>query len=193
MIIHTYAKLQEPLSLFHEVLSILRKKEDELLITTENKRSFKELDKIMISDKNIIYIISSVYSLGLNDADISTRLSWFIQNSINLVICDIPSTYQYGVTQPMNQAILSTILQSFLNGNDNIIKTSFKKSNSGRNKLPFPDNWDELYERWLKEEITSKQFITMTGLKKATFYNLLSEYKEIQNRNSQYLTQYKIT
>jgi hypothetical protein len=88
----------------------------------------------------------------------------------------------------MNQAILSTILQSLLVENKTI---SFKRSNSGRNKLPFPNNWDELYEKWEKDEITSKQFIEMSGLKKATFYNLLTEYKEIQNRNKQYLKQIK--
>ena len=43
----------------------------------------------------------------------------------------------------------------------------------------------------LSNEIRSKQFIEMSGLKKATFYNLLTEYKEIQNRNKQYLKQIK--
>ena len=87
---------------------------------------------------------------------------------------------------------MSTLLQSVLSGNKNIITVSFKRTNSGRYKLPFPDNWDELYEQWFKKKITSKQFIEMSGLKKATFYNLLTEYKDIQSANAEYMKRYKI-
>lgn len=192
MIIHSYAKLHEPLSVFDNVINVIKKNNDELLIASESKRSFRELDNIKIINNDIIYVVSSLSSLGLNDADIAAQLSWFIDNSMKLVICDITSTYEFGVTQPMNQAILSTILQSILSGNKNIITVSFKRSNSGRNKLPFPDEWDELYDKWTKGEITSKQFIDLSGLKKATFYNLLTEYKDIQLANAQYLKRYKI-
>lgn len=145
-----------------------------------------------LKNDDVVYIISSLNSLGLNDAEIATQLSWFVDNCVKLVICDIPSTYEFGVNQPMNQAILSTLLQSIITRNQNMITVSFKKSNSGRSKLPFPDDWDELYEKWVNNEITSRQFIALSGLKKATFYNLLTEYKEIQSANLEYMKQYKI-
>lgn len=192
MIIHLYAKLHEKLSVFDNAVDTIKGDADELLVTTESRRSFRELENIKNTDDNIVYIISSLNSLGLNDADIASQLSWFIDNSVKLVICDIVSTYEFGVTQPINQAVLSTVLQSVLNGNKNIITVSFKRSNSGRNKLPFPDDWEELYEKWENSEITSKQFIDLSGLKKATFYNLLTEYKNIQSANAQYLKRYKI-
>lgn len=192
MIIHLYAKLHEKLSVFDNAVDTIKGDADELLVTTESRRSFRELENIKNTDDNIVYIISSLNSLGLNDADIASQLSWFIDNSVKLVICDIVSTYEFGVTQPINQAVLSTVLQSVLNGNKNIITVSFKRSNSGRNKLPFPDDWEELYEKWENGEITSKQFIDLSGLKKATFYNLLTEYKDIQSANAQYLKRYKI-
>lgn len=192
MIIHLYAKLHEKLSVFDNAVDTIKGDADELLVTTESRRSFRELENIKNTDDNIVYIISSLNSLGLNNADIASQLSWFIDNSVKLVICDIVSTYEFGVTQPINQAVLSTVLQSVLNGNKNIITVSFKRSNSGRNKLPFPDDWEELYEKWENSEITSKQFIDLSGLKKATFYNLLTEYKNIQSANAQYLKRYKI-
>ncbi len=192
MIIHSYAKLHEPLSLFENVISIIKTDSDELLITSESKRSFRELDNIKKIDNDVVFVISSLNSLGLNDADIATQLTWFVDNAVKLVICDIPSTFEFGITQPMNQAILSTILQSLLSGNKNIVTVSFKRANSGRNKLPFPDNWDELYEKWSNGEISSKEFINSSGLKKATFYNLMTEYKEIQSANAQYLKRYKV-
>lgn len=192
MVIHLYAKRHEPLSLFDSVIDVIKREGDEIYITTESKRSFRELEDIKKNRGETIYVISSLNSLGLNEADVSTQLSWFIDAAAKLVICDISSTYEFGVSQPMNQAILSTLLQAILSGNKNIITVSFKRSNSGRSKLPFPENWDELYEKWSKGEITSKQFIDMSGLKKATFYNLVTEYKEIQTANAQYLKRYKI-
>lgn len=191
MKIHLYSKLHEPLSVFDNVIDIMKNDNAELFITSESKRTFRELENIKVIDKDIIFVVSSLNSLGFNDADIATQLSWFIDNSVKLVICEISSTYEFGVNQPMNQAILSTVLQSILSGNKNIITVSFKRTNSGRTKLPFPDNWDELYERWNKKEISSKEFIALSGLKKATFYNLLTEYKEIQSANSQYLKKYR--
>ena len=192
MKIHSYAKLNESLSLFDDVIDIIKKDTDELYITSENKRSFRELENIKTIDDDIIYVISSLHSLGLNDADIATQLTWFIDNSVKLVIGEISSTYEFGVSQPMNKAILSTILQSILSGNKNIVTVTFKRANSGRLKLPFPDNWDELYYKWTKNEISSKEFMTLSGLKKATFYNFLAEYKEIQSINEQYLKRYKV-
>ena len=41
-------------------------------------------------------------------------------------------------------------------------------------------------------EYTTKQFIEKTEIKKATFYNLLTEYKDIQVQNEKYLKRYKI-
>lgn len=192
MVIQIYAKLNEQLSIFDDLLAIIKEPEDEVFITTENKRSFRLLENIRTTDTNTIVAISSVSSLGLNDADIANELSWFKDNSAKLVICDIPSTYEYGITQPMNQAVLGTILQSILSGNKNVITVTFKRSNSGRSKLPFPDNWDELYEKWDRGELSSKQFIEMSGLKKATFYNLMTEYKEIQSANANFLKKYKV-
>lgn len=186
-----YAKLSEELSVFDNVLDLMKTPEDELFISTESRRAFSELENIKTSDADLI-IISSLNSLGLNDADIATQLSWFVDNSVKLVVCEINSTYEFGVSQPMNKAILNTLLHSILSGNKNIVTVSFKRNNSGRSKLPLPDNWDELYEKWQNKEITSKDFMEKSGLKKATFYNVLTEYKEIQNANTKYLEKYKI-
>ena len=60
----------------------------------------------------------------------------------------------------------------------------------GRNKIVFPDTWDELYALWERHEISSKEFIEKSGLKKATFYNLLAEYKETIKEKNKYLKKY---
>lgn len=190
MNIFIYAKLQEPVSAFDNVINAIKYDTDTVSITTENKRSFRKLECIKNPSYDNIYVISSLSSLGINDTEISNQLSWFIDNCVFLVVCDVPATYQFGVSQPMNQAVLTTLLQS-LTQNKNIVAIPAKRSNSGRSRLPFPDNWDELYEQWTNQKITSGQFLQMSGLKKATFYNLLTEYKNIQAANEQYSKRYK--
>lgn len=193
MNINIYAKLTEDIKSFEETMNLIRQNKEEVIVIIENKRSFREFETLKTKcQREDIVVVSSLYSLGVNDAEISNQLNWFIKNSILLVICEIPSTYEFGVAQPINQAILSTLLQAVLNKNKNIIPLSFKKSNAGRNKIEFPNEWDELYEKWERKEISSKEFITVTGLKKATFYNLMTEYKSLQKINQEYIKKYKI-
>ena len=53
----------------------------------------------------------------------------------------------------------------------------------GRKKIRFPENWEILYEKYAAKEITANDFQKMSGLKRATFYNLLCEYKELLRLN----------
>lgn len=159
----------------------------------ENKRSFRELDAIKNKCQcNGIVIVGSLSSLGINDNEIAIQLGWFINKPVILVICNIPSTYEYGFSQPMNKAVLSAILQTAIGHSKNIVTIpQDRKSNAGRHKTGFPSNWDDLYNKWTNKEISSKDFIKQTGLKKATFYNLLTEYKEIQQINAEYIKKYR--
>lgn len=84
-------------------------------------------------------------------------------------------------------------MQSVLNGNKKLVEVSFKKSSVGRSRLPFPDNWDSLYAEWKAKKITSKEFIEQAGLKRASFYNLMTEYREIQKENEEYIKRYKLS
>ena len=49
-------------------------------------------------------------------------------------------------------------------------------------KISFPDNWENLYAAWDNGEITAKEFMDKSGLKKGTFYHLVNEYKELLDR-----------
>lgn len=78
-----------------------------------------------------------------------------------------------------------------LNTHKNIVEIPRnKRNNSGRSKIAFPDRWDELYEEWENKKITSKEFMKQSGLKKATFYNILTEYKAMLKEQSDYLKKY---
>lgn len=193
MSIYIYAKKTEDIHTLDNVIDIIRKGSDEIIVSVENKRCFRELAAMKEkSTKEDIIVVQNLNSLGLNDVDISNELNWFISKSMKLVIGDTPATYEYGVSQPMNQAVLTVVLQNLIQRRNNIVEMPRnKRSNSGRNKIDFPNNWDELFEKWKSKEISSKEFIASTGLKKATFYNLLTEYKEIQKMNDEYTERFK--
>lgn len=191
MLFHVYAKHDVNIESFDDIISLLKQNNDVVDITVENRRSFHDYQKLIDSiDTNNVVIVRDLEDLGNNNIDIVNRIDWFIQKSIILVIVAIDSTYTYGIGQPMNKAILSTLVQSLTLPGSNIVSFSGKKS-VGRSKIAFPDNWDDLYEQWEKKEISSQEFIDLSGLKKATFYNMLTEYKELQRLNDNYIQRFK--
>ena len=193
MHIHIYAKNTEDISIFEEVIHLIREEDTLIDITIENRRSFRELEEVKESyNHEDVLLIGDLPSLGLNEAEIALQLEWFITMSRTLVIASFTSTYEYGVSQPLNKAILTTILQTVLKKKKIVEVPRSRKANSGRNKLAFPDNWDELYEQWENKEITSKDFLDASGLKKATFYNMITEYKRMLSLNEEYIKKYKI-
>lgn len=193
MTIYIYSKTSEKKNVFEDVIEIIKENEKEIIVSIEHNRNFKELEKIKkeMTDTDIL-LIGSLKSLGVTNSEIADGLDYFIRNGKLLVIADIESTYEYGIGQPMNMAILKTIIDSLV-ANNNIVRiNSNKKSNAGRNKMEFPDNWEELYEKWEKEEISSKYFMDESGLKKATFYNMITEYKQILKTNKDFVNKYKL-
>lgn len=192
--IYIYAKNTEDVSVFDNVLksafSVIQRKS--ITLITESRRSFRELNRIVeqitIADVLVVYDLSS---LGLNDADIANTLEAIIAMDKLLVVCCEESTYEFGISQPMNKAVLMSFVKRYTSGNTIIIELpKNKRSNSGRNKLALPDNWEELYAKWENKEISSKEFIEQTGLKKASFYNLMTEYKEKIDKISEFKKYY---
>ena len=47
-----------------------------------------------------------------------------------------------------------------------------KGTKFGRPRVKIPSNWDEVYHRWEKGELTAVEAMRLTGLKKGTFYKL---------------------
>lgn len=47
---------------------------------------------------------------------------------------------------------------------------------TGRPKVEYPSNWDEVYTQWKAKKITAKAAMEKLGLKRTTFYKLADEY-----------------
>ena len=50
-----------------------------------------------------------------------------------------------------------------------------KGKHLGRPTVKVPANWDEVYAKWQTGEITAKKAMEMTGLKRTSFYKLVSK------------------
>lgn len=51
---------------------------------------------------------------------------------------------------------------------------------TGRPEIPYPEQWVDIYEKWQNEEITATEAIRVLGLKRTTFYRLVTKYKREQ-------------
>ena len=177
-----------------QVVNFIRNDCDSVFVSMENRRSFYELDRIQKSmKKEDVVVIENLSSLGMNEAEISNQLEWFVQKNRMLAVCECSATYEFGMSQPANMAALSVLKQTIISNNKNVVELpNYRRNNSGRNRIAFPDNWEELYDKWDKKEISSKEFLNQTGLKKATFYNLLTEYKEQNDYMNELVKTYDI-
>lgn len=196
MNLYIYHKTIESISVFDGIMNRYATEADKIFIISENRRSYRELEQLLfkIDAATAAIAVSDLSSLGLNAEDILNRLSWFITHNICLLVCKYSATYEYGIRQPINKAVLTTLLQSMLNEHKNIAEISNnKRKNSGRNRMAFPDGWDKLYEKWENHTISSKEFMEQSGLKKATFYNMLTEYRTMLEEQNDYLKKYTQT
>jgi len=48
----------------------------------------------------------------------------------------------------------------------------------GRKKIKYPENWNEVYNKYKTRELTANKAMEQMNLKRNTFYNLVKEYEE---------------
>ena len=145
--------------------------------------AFKQLKKDIEKKKGLL-VISSINNIGSNKQDVYEELLWVKNNKIETVFADYPTTHIFD--NPMsNELAISVIIDVYasLLGNKTFDIRSAIAATTGRKKISFPKNWESLYIAWDNGEITAKEFMDKSGLKKGTFYNLVNEYKEILEIN----------
>ena len=178
---HIYIKQTESVDGCLLVTQSIQKENDEIVLHEEHRRVFRELEELLstLSPEKDALVISSPASLGISYKDVIDRLEEIVQRGLILAIRFVEGTWKYGATQPLNKAVLETLIQSLREEYGITRLPENKKQTTGRKKTEYPSNWEDLYNEWNTGQITSAEFIEQSGLKRATFYNLLTEYKEI--------------
>lgn len=189
---YIYKKSSEELD---TIISILKKHEvnqEDCKLFVDTNRDFihyKEMKALIRNEKGIVFI-NSLHSIGNTKAIVLEELKWFNDNKIEIVIADMPSTHCFKKTD-LNYQSCSTMIDLF-NILQNYQSFDFQNpdfSDGGRKKIRFPDNWDYYFSLYENKHISTNEFLQQVGLKRATFFNLLSEYKQLKKMNQ---SEYKI-
>lgn len=155
-------------------------------IVADTKRDFlnyKQL-KSILSETHGLLFINKLRDIGFSKQDILEELLFFSQNQIELVILDMPSTWIFNNKEAnlQNIHVLIDVFDHLINNNSYEVLHP-ENIDGGRKKIKFPNNWEVLYRLYSEKEISANDFQQKSGLKRATFYNLLSEYKEMIKSN----------
>ncbi|WP_282709152.1 hypothetical protein [Ligilactobacillus sp. Marseille-Q7487] len=185
--IYAYIKKGENVKRIEKLLQkASHKREAYYDLYTDSDRSYiayNQLKKDILKEKGIL-IISSINNIGANKQDVYNELLWLRDNKIEIVFADYPTTHIFDNPSTNNLAlsVICDVYASLLANKTFDIRPSLAAT-TGRKKIDFPKNWESLYAAWNNGKITTKEFISQTGLKKGTFYNLINEYKDILKIN----------
>ena len=137
-------------------------------------------------------VVKSLDRLSRNKGDIKAELQYVKEHGIRVKIIDLPTTMtdfptgQEWVLEMINNILIevlgtiaeqerATIKQRQREG---IESARSKGKHLGRPTLKRPENWKEVYMVWRNGDITAKEAMRQTGLKRSSFYRLVRNEKE---------------
>lgn len=145
--------------------------------------NYKLMKEALLSTKGIVFI-NSLHSIACSKERLLEELNWYKEHRVELVVADMPSTYIVN-NRKANLQNINVLIDVFLFLQ---INTTFEFQNpdsieGGRKKIRFPENWESNFLLYESKKISANEFQHRVGLKRATFFNLLSEYKQLIKLN----------
>ena len=159
-----------------------------------DKQSGKDLDRpgyqalkgaLGLRTGDTLYI-KSLDRLSRNKDDIKNELEWFRKNGIRLMILDLPTSMiqvpdgQEWIVDMLGN-ILIEVLASVAQQEREMIRARQREGidaakaagkHLGRPPLAVPPNFSQVINQWRNGEITAKEAMRLTGLKRSSFYKL---------------------
>lgn len=197
--IYGYARVSSrDQNLDRQIKSLLDAGVEERDIVTD-KISGKSLERegyIMLKERMLrdgdTLVIDTLDRLSRKKAHIKEELEYYKKRSIRVKILDIPTSAmefppeQAWIQDMVNSLIIEVLASIAEHERDTIRKRQAegiavakeKGKHLGRPRLEQPENWDEVYQRWLHKEITAVDAMTQLGLKRSSFYKLVHEQEE---------------
>lgn len=135
--------------------------------------------------------ITSLDRLSRNKEDIRRELQWFKEKKVRLKILDLPTSMievpegQQWILE-MIQNILIEVLSSIAEQErltirqrqrEGIEAAKLKGKHLGRPSYELPENFENVYMRWKKGEITAREAMKLLDMKKSHFYRKVKEYE----------------
>ena len=150
-----------------------------------NRNGYNALKTAMLRRGDTLVILS-LDRLSRNKTDIKNELQYFRDNGIRLKVLDLPTTMldfpdgQEWVFEMVNNIlieVLGTIAQQERETIHTRQQAGIQAAKSrgvkfGRPNAEFPQNWNEVMQRWHNGDITARKAMELTGMKRTTFYKL---------------------
>lgn len=179
--------------------------EIEPLVTTKDHliiemQSGKDFDRPKYqSMKNLMHegdtlVVKSLDRLGRNYDMIKEEWKWFSDNGIKMKVLDIPLLDSENFPDDLNGRFITNLVLEILSyvaenerknihqrQAEGIAAAKLKGKKFGRHKLDKPQNWDEVYKKWLNYEITGEEAFKELNISKSSFYKMADE-KDINKR-----------
>ena len=129
-------------------------------------------------------IVKSLDRLSRSKSDIHNELQWVKDNSIRLKVIDLPTTMmdlpsgQEWVFEMVNNILIEVLgtiaeqerLTIRQRQREGIAAAKAKGKHLGRPATVLPDNWDEVIALWRSGQISAKEAMRRTGVKRTHFY-----------------------
>ena len=159
-----------------------------------DKESGKSLDRPgyqalrnVILRRGDTLVVKSLDRLSRSKTDIRNELQYFKDQGIRLKVIDLPTTMmdlpegQSWVFEKVNNILIevmgtiaeqerATIKQRQAEG---IAAAKARGKKFGRPAMKKPENWDQVYGAWKRDEITARKAIEMLGMKTSSFYKFV--------------------
>ena len=153
-----------------------------------NRPGYMALRNAMLRPGDTL-VIKSLDRLSRNKAELKNELAYVQANGIRVKVLDLPTTMtdfpegQEWIGE-MVSAILVEVLSSIAQQEretihkrqaEGIAVAKAKGKHLGRPKAVKPDNWAAVFPLWKTGQITAKEAMRRTGLKRTVFYTFAKE------------------
>ena len=174
--------------------------ERDIVTDKESGNSLERVGYLMLKNHLLregdTLVVMSLDRLSRNKSHIKTELEYFKEHHIRVKILDIPTTLielpeeQDWIFDMINNILIEVLasiaeqerVRTLQRQAQGIAAAKEKGKHLGRPKADYPENWDDVYRRWKRGEITAKNAMSILNLKRSTFNKLAALLNEnIQN------------
>lgn len=160
-----------------------RPKLQEMLKMIDNLYEYrKSLNEIKEDEPLLTVVIHDFSRLARSTKDLLDIVEYL--NSRN--VCLISAKENVDTSTPTGKLMLTMIgaINEFERANllerqrEGIAIAKKEGKYKGRKKIEYPSNWEEVYKKWKCRELKGTEAMEQLGLKRTTFYKLVSEYEK---------------
>lgn len=157
---------------------------------TLDRDGYTFLKNRLLRDGDVL-VVKSLDRLSRNKNHIKQELEYFKSRNIRVMVLDIQTTLidppegQEWIIEMINTILIEVLasmaeqerLTTYARQQEGIAAAKVKGKHLGRPKAEYPDNWDEVYSKWVRGEITAVAAMQLLSVKKSTFYKLVRNFR----------------